>query len=86
MVSPNNANGGQQMKTQNEIIKQGYKALVDSLGVVDAIRFIQYFSPGKGDYTEERHQWLEQKSLDDVSENIGQLSKDELNQYLEVIE
>ncbi|MBW4533541.1 MAG: hypothetical protein KME09_06345 [Pleurocapsa minor HA4230-MV1] len=74
------------MKTQNEIIKQGYKALVDSLRVVDAIRFIQYFSPGKGDYTEERHQWLEQKSLDDVSENIGQLSKDELNQYLEVIE
>ncbi|MGL6343816.1 MAG: hypothetical protein ACRC80_32310 [Waterburya sp.] len=74
------------MKTQNEIIKQGYKALVDSLGVVDAIRFIQHFSPGKGDYTEERYQWLEQKSLDDVLGDIGQLSKDELNQYLEVIE
>ncbi|MGL4883065.1 MAG: hypothetical protein ACRC8K_18705 [Waterburya sp.] len=40
------------MKTQNEIIEQGYKALVDSLGVVDAIRFIQHFSPGKGDYTD----------------------------------
>lgn len=29
------------LKTQHEIIRQGYKALVDSLGVVDAIRFIQ---------------------------------------------
>ena len=74
------------MKTQNEIIEQGYKALVDSLGVVDAIRFIQHFSPGEGNYTEERHQWLQRKSLDDVLENIGQLSKDDINQYREVIE
>ena len=40
------------MKTQNEIIEQGYKELVDSLGVVDAIRFIQHFSPGEGNYIE----------------------------------
>lgn len=38
-------------KTQQEIVRQGYQALVDSLGVVDAIRFIQHFSPGQGDYT-----------------------------------
>ena len=74
------------MKTQNEIIEQGYKALVDSLGVVDAIRFIQHFSPGEGNYTAERHQWLEQKSLDDVLGDIGQLDKDNLDRYQEVIE
>ncbi len=74
------------MKTQNEIIEQGYKALVDSLGVVDAIRFIQHFSPGEGNYTEERHKWLQQKSLDDLLGDIEQLSKDDLNQYQEVIE
>ncbi len=34
-------------KTQQEIIKQGYQALVNSLGVVDAIRFIQHFTPGR---------------------------------------
>lgn len=73
------------MKTQNEIIEQGYKALVDSLGVVDAIRFIQHFSPGKGNYTAERHQWLQQNSLDDVLGHIGQLDKDDLDQYQEVI-
>ncbi len=29
------------IKPQQEIIKQGYQALVDALGMVDAIRFIQ---------------------------------------------
>lgn len=58
----------------------------DSLGVVDAIRFIQHFSPGEGNYIEERHQWLQQKSLDDVFQDIGQLGQDDLNQYQEIIE
>ena len=74
------------MKTQNEIIKQGYQALVDSLGVVDAIRFIQYFSPGKGDYTKDRHQWLEEKSLDDILRDIEQFKERDLNKYQEIIE
>jgi hypothetical protein len=58
----------------------------DFLGVVDAIRFIQHFSPGEGNYTVERHQWLQQKSLDDVLGDIEQLDKDDLSQYQEVIE
>jgi len=74
------------MKTQNEIIKQGYDALVNSLGVADTIRFIQYFSPGKGDYTKERHQWLDEKTLEDVFIEIKQLPEDDLNQYDEIIE
>ena len=74
------------MKTQNEIVEQGYQALVDSLGVVDAIRFIQYFSPGKGDYTRERDQWLEQKTLDDVLQDLEQFKEKDLNQYQEAIE
>lgn len=74
------------MKTQHEIIEQGYQALVDSLGVVDTIRFIQYFKPGKGDYTKERHQWLEKKSLDDVFRDIKQFKESDLNQYQEIIE
>jgi hypothetical protein len=73
------------LKTQNEIITQGYQALIDSLGVVDAIRFIQYFSPGKGDYTKERHQWLEHKSLDDVFQEIEQFKENDLSQYEEII-
>ena len=56
------------------------------LRVVDAIRFIQHFSFGEGNYTAERHQWLEQKSLDNVLRDIGQLDKDDFNQYQEVID
>ena len=74
------------MKTQNQIIEQGYKALVDSLGVVDAIRFIQHFSPGQGDYTKERHQWLEQKSLNDVLQDIDKFKQNDLHKYQEIIE
>ncbi|MBK1988985.1 hypothetical protein A0J48_015805 [Sphaerospermopsis aphanizomenoides BCCUSP55] len=74
------------MKTQNEIIKQGYDALINSLGITDTIRFIQYFSPGKGDYTKERHQWLDEKTLTEVLAEIQQLEKEDTNQYEEIIE
>ena len=74
------------MKTQNQIISQGYKALVDSLGVVDAIRFVQHFNPGYGNYTAERHQWLDQKSIDDVLEDIEQLGQNDDDRDIEVIE
>ena len=74
------------MKTQNQIIEQGYKALVDSLGVVDAIRFMQHFNPGEGNYTEERHRWLENKSINDVLGDIKQLGEDNLNNYQEIID
>ncbi|NET37922.1 MAG: hypothetical protein F6K19_38980 [Cyanothece sp. SIO1E1] len=75
------------MTSQSEVIERGYRALVDNLGVVDAIRFIQYFSPGQGDYTKERHQWLEQKSLEDVMAGMRQQqTSDDLSTYKEVIE
>lgn len=74
------------MKTQNEIIKQGYDALINSLGVADAIRFIQYFSAGKGDYTKERHQWLDEKNLTDVLAQMKQSQEDDTNQYEEIIQ
>ncbi|MBW4561202.1 MAG: hypothetical protein KME32_08570 [Mojavia pulchra JT2-VF2] len=73
-------------RTQQEIIRQGYQALVDSLGVVDAIRFIQHFSPGQGDYTKERHQWLDKKSLEDVFAQMKQRPEEDPNQYEEIIE
>ncbi|MEB3148770.1 MAG: hypothetical protein VKL60_07065 [Sphaerospermopsis sp.] len=72
------------MKTHNEIIKQGYDALIKSLGVADAIRFIQYLSPGKGDYTKERHQWLDNQTLADVFAEMNQV--EDTNEYEEIIE
>ncbi|NEP44479.1 MAG: hypothetical protein F6K35_36795, partial [Okeania sp. SIO2H7] len=59
-------------KTQQEIVRQGYQALINSLGVVDSIRFIQYFSQGQGDYTKERHQWLNNTSLEELFQLMKQ--------------
>ena len=75
------------MKTQNELINQGFKALVDALGVVDAIRFIRHFSPGYGDYTKERHEWLDQLSRDDFLAEMRKHKKvDDGNKFEEIIE
>jgi hypothetical protein len=75
------------MKTQNDVLNRGYKALVDALGVVDAIRFIQHFSPGYGDYTKERHQWLDKLSLDDVVVGMQRHKKtDSRDDFEEIIE
>jgi hypothetical protein len=41
---------------QAEIRKNGYQALIDSLGVVGTLRFLQQLDIGRGDYTLERHQ------------------------------
>ncbi len=73
-------------KTQQEIIRQGYRALVDSLGVVDTIRFLQYYSSGCGDYTQKRHQWLDKTPLEDVLTSMKQQAEEDNNQYDEIIE
>ncbi|MBW3623132.1 MAG: hypothetical protein KY468_06940 [Armatimonadetes bacterium] len=44
--------------------------LFRELGPVDAIRFIQLFYGGKGDYTEERHNWLKYQTVDEVMEDL----------------
>ncbi len=73
-------------KTQQEIVRQGYQALVETLGVVDAIRFVQHFSPGQGDYTQERHAWLDQTPLEDILTSMKKRREDDINQYDEIIE
>jgi hypothetical protein len=46
-------------KTLNEIRIKGFRVLVKNLGPADAIRFIQSYTHGSGDYTRERKTWLE---------------------------
>lgn len=41
---------------QAEIRKNGYQALIDSLGVVGMLRFLQQLEIGSGNYTRDRHQ------------------------------
>jgi hypothetical protein len=49
--------------TLPEIRREGFQALLDRLGPAGAIRFLRQYDPGRGDYTKDRHQWLD--SLDD---------------------
>jgi len=54
------------MKTPMEIRHEGYEALVKALGFVGMLRFMQQFDNGRGNYTEERSQWLDKFSLEDI--------------------
>jgi len=43
-----------------DLNRAGRQALMDALGYDGMIRFVRQFEPGSGDYTRERHQWLDQ--------------------------
>ena len=60
---------------QAEIRKTGYKALIDSLGVVGMLRFLQQLEIGSGDYTLERHQSTE-PTLEEFRQFITEKSTD----------
>ena len=47
-----------QTMTPNDIRKIGLEALAKTLGPVGFVRFLQQFEIGRGDYTKERGQWL----------------------------
>jgi hypothetical protein len=55
-----------------ELRKQGYQALIDSLGVVGMLRFLEQLESGYGDYTNERHQWLDKITLEDFQNYVKQ--------------
>jgi hypothetical protein len=61
-------------KTLNEIRIQGFEVLVKNLGPADAIRFIQSYTHGSGDYTKERKVSLE-KDFDTVVSGIMERRK-----------
>ncbi|WP_370460848.1 MULTISPECIES: hypothetical protein [Brasilonema] len=60
------------MMKLTEIRQQGYKALIDALGVAGTLRFLQQLEVGYGDYTRERHQWLNQLTIDDFRNYVKQ--------------
>ncbi len=58
-----------------KIRRDGLKALKEKLGVEGMIKFIQMYSDGKGDYTEERRENL--KNLD--KKDLQSFLREELN-------
>ena len=66
--------------TPVELQRKGWKALVNALGYVDAIRFIRQFDSGSGDYTQERHQWLDKLTMEEIIADIEQRQQNEMKE------
>ncbi|MDD2754362.1 MAG: hypothetical protein PHS80_02425 [Methanothrix sp.] len=57
------------VRSTEEIRKLGIEALAEALGPVDAVRFLQSFDLGRGDYTKERSHVLD-LTLDEIFKDI----------------
>ena len=53
-----------------EINQKATQILFQQMGVVDTFRFFNQFTLGSGHYTKERHQWLDDLSLQDIVAEI----------------
>ncbi|KYC43326.1 hypothetical protein WA1_14685 [Scytonema hofmannii PCC 7110] len=56
-----------------ELRKKGYEILVEHLGQVDAIRFLQQAGWGSGDYTQERQELLDKVTREEFWEDLQRM-------------
>ena len=57
-------------RTLEQIRLIGLEALSRELGPVDMIRFLQQYETGQGDYSSDRHHWLDRLSLEHLVEQL----------------
>ena len=65
-----------QPKTLEEIRRTGLECLLRELGPVGMVRFLQQFETGKGDYTTERHAWLDPLDVQSITNEITRRGED----------
>jgi hypothetical protein len=53
-----------------EITKEAFKVLNKEMGIVDTVRFINQFTTGYGDYTQDREQLFKDMTLDDIISSV----------------
>lgn len=58
--------------TPVELRRQGLEALINALGYVGMIRFLEQFDTGSGDYTKERHQRQDGVTVAEIMTQIKQ--------------
>ncbi len=63
------------MKPLTEITQEATHVLCKEIGVVNTLRFINQFTIGYGNYTEERKQLFKDMSLNDIISEIKQMRK-----------
>lgn len=57
-----------------ELNQKAKAILIRELGPVDYARFIQQYEEGSGDYTRDRHHWLDGENARTIHEQAGQLT------------
>ena len=62
------------VKTMHQVQQEGFDVLVDKLGPADAIRFLQIYDMGSGDWTKDRKKYLE-TDPDEIIKNIMERRK-----------
>ncbi len=60
------------VKDLEKIRQEGLKALREKLGPVGMIKFIQMYSDGEGDYTEERREKLKDLKEEDLEDFLSE--------------
>jgi len=56
--------------TLYEIRTIGFEALLRELGPAGAIRFLQQYETGRGNYTRDRHKFLPKMSVEEIGKRI----------------
>lgn len=59
--------------TDAEVYERGIEILLDKLGHAGTIRFIEQCEPPTGDYTAERHKWLDDLDMETIMQGIQEL-------------
>ena len=60
-------------RDMNSIRRLGIDALTEKLGPIGMIEFMRQFDSGYGDYTKERHAWLDNLTIEDIDNEIKKM-------------
>jgi hypothetical protein len=75
MAKGENGQMNTQTMTSEQIRLAGLEVLTRELGPVGMVRFLQQFETGRGDYSVDRHEWLDQLDVQTVVQKIKQRRK-----------
>ena len=56
--------------TSEEVRRRGIEVLAKNRGPVDTIRFLHQFSLGTGDYSRNRHEWLDKLTVSEIAKVV----------------
>jgi hypothetical protein len=65
----------QLIASHSELRERGFRALADTLGWVNAVRFLRQYDPGSGNYTEERAALLPDEPLEALATEIERIQE-----------